>query len=127
MECAEKTGLPGFGFLLEGDNPALRGKKTAPEGRVQLAGSKDGVGVYTNWTGSPKWKFRINRIGRQSMAKFKFPTPKSCKLKDRAVLCTAERLLALYNQGLTMLLLIVLILVLGLGGGYYGHSRRGLI
>lgn len=32
------------------------------------------------------------------MAKFKFPTPKSCKLKDRAVLCTAERLLALYNQ-----------------------------
>ncbi len=31
-------------------------------------------------------------------AKFKFPTPSSCKLKDRAVLCTAERILALYNQ-----------------------------
>lgn len=30
--------------------------------------------------------------------KFKFPTPASCKLKDRAVLCTAERILALYNQ-----------------------------
>lgn len=29
---------------------------------------------------------------------FKFPTPASCKLKDRAVLCTAERILALYNQ-----------------------------
>ncbi len=32
------------------------------------------------------------------MAGFKFPTPKSCKIKDRAVLCTAERILALYNQ-----------------------------
>lgn len=32
------------------------------------------------------------------MPDFKFPTPKSCKLKDRAVLCTAERILALYNQ-----------------------------
>lgn len=32
------------------------------------------------------------------MADFKFPTPQSCKLKDRAVLCTAERILALYNQ-----------------------------
>lgn len=31
-------------------------------------------------------------------AKFKFPKPASCKLKDRAVLCTAERILALYNQ-----------------------------
>jgi hypothetical protein len=32
------------------------------------------------------------------MAKFKFPTPQSCKLKDRAVLCTAQRILDLYNQ-----------------------------
>lgn len=32
------------------------------------------------------------------MAGFKFPTPTSCKLKDRAALCTAERILALYNQ-----------------------------
>lgn len=32
------------------------------------------------------------------MPEFKFPTPKSCKLKDRAVLCTAERILALYSQ-----------------------------
>jgi len=32
------------------------------------------------------------------MASFKFPTPESCKLKDRAVLCTAERILAVYNQ-----------------------------
>jgi hypothetical protein len=32
------------------------------------------------------------------MADFKFPTPTSCKLKDRAVLCTAERILSLYNQ-----------------------------
>jgi len=32
------------------------------------------------------------------MADFKFPTPTSCKLKDRAVLCTADRILALYNQ-----------------------------
>jgi hypothetical protein len=32
------------------------------------------------------------------MADFKFPTPESCKLKDQAVLCTAERILALYNQ-----------------------------
>jgi len=30
--------------------------------------------------------------------KFKFPTPSSCKLKDRSVLCTAERILILYNQ-----------------------------
>lgn len=29
---------------------------------------------------------------------YKFPTPASCKLKDGAVLCTAERILALYNQ-----------------------------
>ena len=30
--------------------------------------------------------------------KFKFPDPTSCKLKHGAVLCTAERVLALYNQ-----------------------------
>lgn len=30
--------------------------------------------------------------------KFKFPDPKSCKPENPAVLCTAERLLALYNQ-----------------------------
>ncbi|PKN67155.1 MAG: hypothetical protein CVU57_04180 [Deltaproteobacteria bacterium HGW-Deltaproteobacteria-15] len=30
--------------------------------------------------------------------KYKFPDPKTCKLKDRAVLCTAERILAIYNQ-----------------------------
>ncbi|MBY4676193.1 hypothetical protein [Marinobacterium arenosum] len=29
---------------------------------------------------------------------FKFPTPASCKLKDNAVLCTSDRILALYNQ-----------------------------
>jgi hypothetical protein len=32
------------------------------------------------------------------MPDFKFPTPRSCKLKDRAVLCTADRIRALYNQ-----------------------------
>ena len=30
--------------------------------------------------------------------KFKFPEPSSCKLKDGAVLCPADRILALYNQ-----------------------------
>jgi hypothetical protein len=30
--------------------------------------------------------------------KIKFPEPASCKLKHGAVLCTAERVLALYNQ-----------------------------
>lgn len=30
--------------------------------------------------------------------RFVFPTPAKAKLKDRAVLCTAERILALYNQ-----------------------------
>ena len=29
---------------------------------------------------------------------YKFPTPASCKLKDNAVLCTSDRILALYNQ-----------------------------
>jgi hypothetical protein len=29
---------------------------------------------------------------------YKFPTPASCRLKNRAVLCSAERILALYNQ-----------------------------
>lgn len=32
------------------------------------------------------------------MANFKFPTPSSCKLKDRAVLCPSERILDLFNQ-----------------------------
>jgi hypothetical protein len=30
--------------------------------------------------------------------KYKYPTPTSCKLQDRAVLCTADRVIALYNQ-----------------------------
>jgi hypothetical protein len=30
--------------------------------------------------------------------KFKFPDPQSTRLKDRAVLCTAERILSIYNQ-----------------------------
>lgn len=32
------------------------------------------------------------------MPDYKFPTPSGCKLKDRAVLCPATRILALYNQ-----------------------------
>ncbi len=32
------------------------------------------------------------------MAKVKYPTPDTCKLKERSVLCTAERVLKLYNQ-----------------------------
>jgi len=30
--------------------------------------------------------------------KFKFPDPKSCKRNQRAVLCTGERVIAIYNQ-----------------------------
>jgi hypothetical protein len=30
--------------------------------------------------------------------KFKFPTPDNAKLKDHAVFCTSERIVALYNQ-----------------------------
>jgi hypothetical protein len=30
--------------------------------------------------------------------KFKFPNPKNCKPKDPAVLCTADRVLSIYNQ-----------------------------
>jgi hypothetical protein len=32
---------------------------------------------------------------------FVFPSPASCKPKDRAVLCTAERIIKLYNQSNT--------------------------
>ena len=32
------------------------------------------------------------------MPAYKFPTPASCKLKDHAVFCTSDRILALYNQ-----------------------------
>lgn len=32
-------------------------------------------------------------------AKLKFPDPKSCKPQDPAVLCPADRVLGLYNQG----------------------------
>jgi hypothetical protein len=42
--------------------------------------------------------FHLQKIKEEKMPNFKFPTPKSCKLKDRAVLCSAERILALYNQ-----------------------------
>jgi len=31
--CAEKTGLPGFGFFRQGNNYALLGAKTAPGGK----------------------------------------------------------------------------------------------
>jgi hypothetical protein len=41
----------------------------------------------------------VSIIGGDIMPSYKFPTPASCKLKDRAVLCTADRILALYNQG----------------------------
>ena len=32
------------------------------------------------------------------MPSYKYPTPGSCRMKDRAVLCSADRILALYNQ-----------------------------
>jgi len=47
VECAGKTGFPGFGFFRQGDNCALRGRRRLPEDKMQLAGSKDGGWVYT--------------------------------------------------------------------------------
>jgi hypothetical protein len=47
VECAGKTGFPGFGFFRQGDNCALRGRRRLPEEGMQLAGSKDGGWLYT--------------------------------------------------------------------------------
>jgi hypothetical protein len=50
IECAEKTGFPGFGAFRKGGNCILRGPKTASQGKMQLAGpagSKDGGWIYT--------------------------------------------------------------------------------
>jgi hypothetical protein len=56
----EKTGFPGFGFSRQGDKLALGDRRRLPEERMQLAGSKDGGSVYTEWDlGSPKWKSRF--------------------------------------------------------------------
>jgi hypothetical protein len=35
VECAEKTGFPGFGFFLQGNNYALRGRRRLPEEKMQ--------------------------------------------------------------------------------------------
>jgi hypothetical protein len=46
MEYAGKTGFPGFGNFGRATT-APWGAKTAPRGKMQLAGSKDGGWVYT--------------------------------------------------------------------------------
>ena len=45
----EKTGFPGFGFSRQGDKLALGDRRRLPEERMQVAGSKDGGSVYTEW------------------------------------------------------------------------------
>jgi hypothetical protein len=61
VECAEKTGFPGFGSFRLGENCALRGRAWLREQGTQVVGSKDGGwGGYTQvGLGSPKRKFRI--------------------------------------------------------------------
>jgi hypothetical protein len=54
VECAEKTGFPGFGFSLQGNNYALRGRRRLPEEKMQLTGSKDGGWEYTDSAGESK-------------------------------------------------------------------------
>jgi len=49
VECVEKTGLLGFGLSGQGGSPALRGRRRLPEGKMQLAGPRDGGLVYTEW------------------------------------------------------------------------------
>jgi hypothetical protein len=34
LKCAEKTGFPSLGFFLQGDNRALQGRKSLPEGKT---------------------------------------------------------------------------------------------
>jgi hypothetical protein len=47
VECAEKTGFPGFGFFLQGNNYALRGRRRLPEEKLVLARPRDDALVYT--------------------------------------------------------------------------------
>jgi hypothetical protein len=64
VECAEKTGFPGFGFFLQGNNYALRGRRRLPEGKMQLTGSKDGGWEYTDRAGESKMEISAERRSR---------------------------------------------------------------
>jgi hypothetical protein len=63
MECAEKEGSPGFGFLRQGANCALWGRKRLPEEKPEVAGPKDGGWVYTHRHSGPKMQIpALNQI-----------------------------------------------------------------
>jgi hypothetical protein len=59
VECAEKTGFPGFGFFRQGNNYALRGRRRLPEGKMQLTGSKDSGWEYTDNAGESKTEISV--------------------------------------------------------------------
>jgi hypothetical protein len=48
VECAEKTGFPGFGFSQQGSIGAWRSQKTAPGKNLHFGRSKVGGWVYTH-------------------------------------------------------------------------------
>jgi hypothetical protein len=47
VECAEKTGFPGFGFSRQGEIAAWASQRRLPEKRLHWGGSKVGGLVYT--------------------------------------------------------------------------------
>ena len=62
MECAEKTGVPGFGFFRQGAKRVSWGRKRIPEEELPVelpvAESKDGGWVYTGRHPGSKMEIR---------------------------------------------------------------------
>ncbi len=58
VECAEKTELPGFGFLRQAKT-APWGGKTAPEGKTDPEGSKEGDWLYTGMVPDAKTEIPV--------------------------------------------------------------------
>ncbi len=58
--CAEKTGLPGFGFLWQGDNYALQGENRSRRRECKLQAQRIAAGCILSRLGSPKWESWLN-------------------------------------------------------------------
>jgi hypothetical protein len=70
VECAEKTGFPGFGFFRRGDNCALRGEDGSQRGKRNSQDQRMAAGCILIDIREPKWKFRLTSRTPPSTARW---------------------------------------------------------
>ena len=79
VECAGKTGFPGFGFFRQGDNCALRGEDGSQRGKCNSTDQRMAAGCILTDIREPKWESRLIQLSRNVPPGTEIPVVLDCE------------------------------------------------